>query len=177
MNLQHAGRESMRRIDNVHGGAGPILFQSLGERNDFETPWCFMHAALLLPGGGIGHHRHDHCEEIFVTIDNAYPQRTNGLYLRRSGRSATQRRVARDLQPYGPGNAVVQFQCDRSGSRSGRHRFWRQPRRRLYLRPKPCQLRRFGARLRRNRLQCHTPLPAGILGNVERMAVFFAQLL
>lgn len=78
MRIVQADRESMREIDNVHGGAGPILFKSLGERSDFETPWCFMHAALLLPGGGIGHHRHDHCEEIFVTIDNAAQFTHNG---------------------------------------------------------------------------------------------------
>jgi mannose-6-phosphate isomerase-like protein (cupin superfamily) len=78
MNLKHAGREDMRLIDNVHGGAGPILFKSLGERNDFQTPWCFMHTAILLPGGGIGHHRHDHCEELFVTVDNAAQFTHNG---------------------------------------------------------------------------------------------------
>lgn len=78
MRIVQADRESMREIDNVHGGAGPILFKSLRERSDFDTPWCFMHAALLLPGGGIGHHRHDQCEEIFVTIDNAAQFTHNG---------------------------------------------------------------------------------------------------
>lgn len=78
MNIAHSDRESMRTLENVHGGAGPILFKSLAERSNFQTPWCFTHAAILLPGGGIGHHRHDHCEEIFVTIDNAAQFTHNG---------------------------------------------------------------------------------------------------
>lgn len=78
MNVLHADREGVRELDQVHGGAGPILFKSLMERDNFETPWCFMHTAILLPGGGIGYHRHDHCEEIFVTIDNAAQFTHNG---------------------------------------------------------------------------------------------------
>jgi len=61
-----------------HAGAGPILFKSLWEAADFQTPWVFVHAAILLPGGGIGHHRHDNSEEIFVTIDNAAQFTHNG---------------------------------------------------------------------------------------------------
>lgn len=78
MHITHARREEMQQLDRVHAGAGPILFKSLFERKDFQTPWWFVHSAILLPGGGIGHHRHDHCEEIFVAIDNASQFTHNG---------------------------------------------------------------------------------------------------
>jgi mannose-6-phosphate isomerase-like protein (cupin superfamily) len=78
MRIAHARREEMQELDNCHGGAGPILFKSLYEKADFQTPWWFVHSAILLPGGGIGHHRHDNCEEIFVTIDNAAQFTHNG---------------------------------------------------------------------------------------------------
>jgi mannose-6-phosphate isomerase-like protein (cupin superfamily) len=68
----------MRELNRVHCGAGPILFKSLWEHDAFQTPWWFMHAAILLPGGGIGHHRHDNCEEIFITVDNAAQFTHNG---------------------------------------------------------------------------------------------------
>ena len=71
MRIAHARKENMQQIDEVHGGAGSILFDRVFEREDFATDWSFIHAASLLPGGGIGHHRHEHCEEIFVTVDNA----------------------------------------------------------------------------------------------------------
>ena len=32
---------------------------------------AFVHACVIPPGGGIGLHTHNNCEEIFVTIDNA----------------------------------------------------------------------------------------------------------
>jgi mannose-6-phosphate isomerase-like protein (cupin superfamily) len=78
MRIAHARREEMPEIDKAHGGAGPVRFKSLFERKDFQTEWWFVHSAYLLPGGGIGHHRHDRCEEIFVTIDNAAQFTHNG---------------------------------------------------------------------------------------------------
>jgi mannose-6-phosphate isomerase-like protein (cupin superfamily) len=78
MRIAYARREEMNEIDNVHGGAGPILFTSLFSNTDFETPWWFVHAAIIPPGGGIGHHRHDTCEEVFVTVDNAAQFTHNG---------------------------------------------------------------------------------------------------
>jgi mannose-6-phosphate isomerase-like protein (cupin superfamily) len=78
MRIAHARREDMLEIDKAHGGAGPILFKALWEKKDFQTDWWFVHSAYLLPGGGIGHHRHDYCEEIFVTIDNAAQFTHNG---------------------------------------------------------------------------------------------------
>lgn len=78
MRIAHARREDMKEIQGVHGGAGSLAFMSLWEQEQFETDWWAIHAAYLPPGGGIGHHRHDSCEEIFVTIDNASQFTHNG---------------------------------------------------------------------------------------------------
>lgn len=88
MRLGHARREEMRSINNVHGGAGPILFKSLFERDEFKTPFWFVHSAILLPGGGIGHHRHERCEEIFIAIDNESQFTHNGHTARVVGPAA-----------------------------------------------------------------------------------------
>ena len=58
----------------MHGGAGTILFNSLWDRADFATPFAFVHCAILPPGGGIGYHRHDDSEEIFITIFDEYEE-------------------------------------------------------------------------------------------------------
>ncbi len=71
-------REEMRKEEHIHGGAGSILLAGLFYEEEFQTPWFFLHTAILLPGGGIGHHRHDDCEEIFITIDNASQFTHNG---------------------------------------------------------------------------------------------------
>lgn len=78
MQIAHARREEMNELKGIHAGANSILFKSLFEKDAFETPWWFIHSAIIPPGGGIGHHRHDHCEEIFVTIDNASQFTHNG---------------------------------------------------------------------------------------------------
>lgn len=78
MQIACARREEMKELKGIHAGANSILFKSLFERDAFETPWWFIHSAIIPPGGGIGHHRHDHCEEIFVTIDNASQFTHNG---------------------------------------------------------------------------------------------------
>jgi len=78
MKIAHARREEMNEIKGVHAGANSIFFKSLFENDAFETPWWFIHSAIIPPGGGIGFHRHDHCEEIFVTFDNASQFTHNG---------------------------------------------------------------------------------------------------
>ncbi len=78
MRIAYARREEMEEISSVHGGAKSILFKSLFGSDDFGTPWRFIHSAILLPGGGIGHHRHDTAEEVFVTVDNAAQFTHNG---------------------------------------------------------------------------------------------------
>ena len=78
MQIAHARREEMTEIKGVHAGANSIFFKSLFEKNAFQTPWWFIHSAFIPPGGGIGHHRHDHCEELFVIVDNAAQFTHNG---------------------------------------------------------------------------------------------------
>ena len=78
MRIAKASREQMEELSGVHAGAGTILFGRLWDRADFETPFAFVHSAILLPGGGIGYHRHDDSEEIFIAVDNASQFSHNG---------------------------------------------------------------------------------------------------
>jgi mannose-6-phosphate isomerase-like protein (cupin superfamily) len=78
MRIARANREDMQELSGVHAGAGTILFNSLWDRADFETPFAFVHCAILPPGGGIGYHRHDDSEEIFITVNNASQFTHNG---------------------------------------------------------------------------------------------------
>ena len=78
MRIAHAPGEDEKESRGIHGGPGGAIFKALFEQGDFQTPWFFVHSAYILPGGGIGHHRHDNCEEIFVTVDNASQFTHNG---------------------------------------------------------------------------------------------------
>jgi hypothetical protein len=78
MRVTRANRKDMRKMNHLHGGAGKILFSSLWEQADLETPFTFVHGAILLPDGGIGYHRHDDSEEIFISVDNTSQFTHNG---------------------------------------------------------------------------------------------------
>ena len=65
MRIAHVDRNELSVSESVHGGAGHLLIKGLWGEEDFQTPWWFVHFAILPPGGGIGHHRHDECEEIY----------------------------------------------------------------------------------------------------------------
>lgn len=69
----------------VHGGAGSLVYTGLWNQDDFETPWFFVHAGYIPPGGGIGHHRHDECEEMFAILDNSAQFTHNGRTTRAEG--------------------------------------------------------------------------------------------
>jgi len=78
MRIARIADAELRAAENCHGGAGHLNFASHWGENDFATPWNFVHHGSIPPGGGIGHHRHVNCEEMFVTFDNAAQFTHNG---------------------------------------------------------------------------------------------------
>jgi len=56
--------------NSVHGGAGPMRFGGLLGAQALSTNLIFVHRGEILPGGGIGQHFHNHCEEMFVILSD-----------------------------------------------------------------------------------------------------------
>jgi len=60
---------------SVHNGSGPMnymaLFDGRGDTAKFNlgVNLLFLHRGVLPPGGGIGEHFHNYCEEMFVILD------------------------------------------------------------------------------------------------------------
>jgi len=54
-----------------HDGAGSIRYMTVLGTDAFRTPWLFIHRGVLLPGGGIGVHLHEECEEMYSIFDGA----------------------------------------------------------------------------------------------------------
>lgn len=59
-----------RQAKRVHGGAGELHYMGLFGAQDLNTNLIFLHRGVLPPKGGIGHHYHNHMEEMFVIFDN-----------------------------------------------------------------------------------------------------------
>jgi mannose-6-phosphate isomerase-like protein (cupin superfamily) len=67
--IGHTDPAKYRTAKGVHGGAGEIRFDSLLGADALETNFIFLHRGEILPGGGVGAHFHNDCEEMFVILD------------------------------------------------------------------------------------------------------------
>ncbi len=68
---QRIGRHDVTKLNtsqSVHAGAGPMRFGALLGAQALSTNLIFVHRGEILPGGGIGQHFHNHCEEMFVIL-------------------------------------------------------------------------------------------------------------
>jgi mannose-6-phosphate isomerase-like protein (cupin superfamily) len=52
-----------------HGSAGDMACETLLPGNALITNLDFVHRCQIMPGGGVGHHFHNQCEEMFVIFD------------------------------------------------------------------------------------------------------------
>jgi mannose-6-phosphate isomerase-like protein (cupin superfamily) len=74
--IAHTDPAKFRHMPSVHNGAGPMDYMQLfGPRDtqvakfDLGTNLYFLHRGVLPPGGGIGAHFHNQCEEMFIILD------------------------------------------------------------------------------------------------------------
>ncbi|MEZ5351921.1 MAG: cupin domain-containing protein [Bryobacteraceae bacterium] len=67
--IAHMDASKFRKAKAVHEGAGELHYMGLFDAQTFNTNFIFLHRGELQPGGGIGHHFHNHMEEMFVILD------------------------------------------------------------------------------------------------------------
>jgi mannose-6-phosphate isomerase-like protein (cupin superfamily) len=74
--IAHTDPSKYHHMASVHNGAGPMDYmQFYGPRDpqvakfDLGTNLYFLHRGVLPPGGGIGAHFHNQCEEMFIILD------------------------------------------------------------------------------------------------------------
>ena len=74
--IAHTDPAKFRHMPSVHNGAGPMDYMQLyGPRDpgaakfNLGTNLYFLHRGVIPPGGGIGAHFHNQCEEMFIILD------------------------------------------------------------------------------------------------------------
>jgi mannose-6-phosphate isomerase-like protein (cupin superfamily) len=67
--IAHTDPAKYQTAKAVHGGAGQMQFTTLLDAHSLDTNLFFLHRGILEPKGGIGHHFHNQCEEMFVIFD------------------------------------------------------------------------------------------------------------
>ena len=76
--ITHYSMSMTRSLKAVHDGAGTMNFGALMTDKTLSTNLIFLHRGVLHPGGGIGQHFHNHCEEMFVVFDGEAEFTVNG---------------------------------------------------------------------------------------------------
>jgi mannose-6-phosphate isomerase-like protein (cupin superfamily) len=76
--ISHYDLAKTNNLKAVHDGAGTMNFGALMNDKTLSTNLIFLHRGVLHPGGGIGQHFHNHCEEMFVIFDGEAEFTING---------------------------------------------------------------------------------------------------
>src|ERR1700731_3512173 len=74
--IAHTDPTKYHHMPSVHHGAGPMDYMPLYDTRspdvakfNLGTNLFFLHRGIIPPGGGIGAHFHNQCEEMFVIFD------------------------------------------------------------------------------------------------------------
>lgn len=67
--IVHTDPSVYRNAKAVHEGAGEMNYAALLGADATDTNFLFLHRGAIQPGGGIGQHFHNECEEMFVILD------------------------------------------------------------------------------------------------------------
>ena len=119
--IAHTDPSKYRVARSVHGGAGELHYQGLFDAETFNTNVIFLHRGVLPPGGGIGHHYHNHMEEMFVIFDGEAQFTVDGRTSLLKGPAGAPCRMGRSHAIYNPTGKTVQWMNIAVGSIKGKY--------------------------------------------------------
>ena len=112
---------SYRQARSVHAGAGELHYMGLFDAQTFNTNVIFLHRGVLPPDGGIGHHFHNHMEEMFVIFDGEAQFTINGHTSLLRGPAGAPCRMWHSHAIYNPTAQPVQWMNIAVGSIKGKY--------------------------------------------------------
>jgi mannose-6-phosphate isomerase-like protein (cupin superfamily) len=119
--IAHTDPAKFRHLQSVHAGAGPMRYMGLFDAQTFNTNFIFLHRGELLPGGGIGHHFHNHMEEMFVILDGEAQFTINGRTSTLKGPAGAPNRMGNSHAIYNHTDKPVQWMNIAVGSIKGKY--------------------------------------------------------
>jgi uncharacterized cupin superfamily protein len=119
--IAHTDPSRYRVAKSVHKGAGELHYSGLFDAQTFRTNLIFLHRGVLPPGGGIGHHFHNHMEEMFVILDHEAQFTIDGRTSTLQGPAGAPCRMGRSHAIYNPTDKPVQWMNIAVGSIKGKY--------------------------------------------------------
>ncbi len=119
--IAHTDPSQFKAIKSVHAGAGELDYMGLFDAETFNTNLIFLHRGVLAPGGGIGHHFHNHMEEMFVIFDGEAQFTVDGRTSTLKGPAGAPCRMGHSHAIYNPTSKPVQWMNIAVGSIKGKY--------------------------------------------------------
>jgi len=114
--IAHTDPTRFRHMPSVHNGAGPMDYMQLfGPRDaqsakfELGTNLYFLHRGILPPGGGIGAHFHNQCEEMFIILDGEAQFTVDGRTSVLKGPAGAPARIGHSHAIYNSSDKTVQW--------------------------------------------------------------------
>ena len=92
-----------------HESAGDMACETLLPGNALTTNLDFIHRCQIMPGGGVGHHFHNQCEEMFVVFDGEAEFTIDGRTSVLKGTVGAPCRMGHSHAIYNPSDHPVEF--------------------------------------------------------------------
>jgi mannose-6-phosphate isomerase-like protein (cupin superfamily) len=119
--IAHTDPAKYRDLQHVHAGAGKMNFMELFGNDALNTNLLFLHRGVLQPKGGIGHHFHNHMEEMFVIFDGQAQFTIDGHTSLLAGPAAAPCRMGHSHAIYNPTDRPVEWMNIAVGSIKGKY--------------------------------------------------------
>jgi len=119
--IAHTDPSKFRVAKSVHAGAGELHYMGLFDAEDFNTNLIFLHRGVLPPKGGIGHHYHNHMEEMFVIFDGEAQFTVDGRTSLLTGPAGAPCRMGRSHAIYNPTDKPVEWMNIAVGTIKGKY--------------------------------------------------------
>ncbi len=92
-----------------HGSKGDMACEVLMPATSMNVPLNFVHRCEIMPGGGVGHHFHNTCEEMFVIFDGQAEFTIDGHTSVLKGTIGAPTRMGHSHAIYNPSDKPVEF--------------------------------------------------------------------
>lgn len=119
--IARSNASQYRKIPRVHAGAGELHYKGMFDAKSFHTNLLFLHRGVLPPGGGIGHHFHNHMEEMFVILDGEAEFTIDGRTSLLQGPAGAPCRMGHSHAIYNPTSKPVEWMNIAVGSIKGKY--------------------------------------------------------
>lgn len=119
--IAHADPAEYTSRTGVHEGAGGMSYGTLIPGSGFTTNFFFIHRGTLAPGGGIGHHFHNHMEEMYFILDGKAEFTIDGRTATLEGPAGAPCRMGHAHAIYNPTDQPVQWMNISVTARKGKY--------------------------------------------------------